>query len=89
MARKKHIRMQILEIAVEGDKIIIAVKIMHGVYSWNKAYGMSQQSMMGFNLEEFKQRVRIDAQACIKQQELKDTAMRRIKDVIGPEIILD
>lgn len=81
--------MQIKEVAIDGDKIIISVKIMHGTNSWNKAYGMSQQSMMGFNFEDFKQRVRIDADVCIKEQNMKDSAMMRIKDVIGPEIILD
>ena len=81
--------MTIQELQVQDDKVIVSVKIGYGVYAWHKAYGMTSNSLMSFDLEAFKSQVKQDAVVLIKDQELKDKALRRIKDVIGPEIILD
>lgn len=81
--------MRIVDFAIKDDKAIIAVEIKKGVHKWNKAYGISKSAIKSFDIELFKQQVMQDAQQLIVDQELEDAAMRRIKDFMSAEIILD
>lgn len=87
--RRALTKMRITDFAIENDKAVIAVEIRRGAHKWNKAYGISRNTMRNFDMETFKKQVTEDAKKLIIDQELEDAAMRRIKEFIGPDIILE
>jgi hypothetical protein len=89
MARKKHTKMRITDFQIKDDKAIIAVEIRRGQHVWHKSYGMSRESVRSFDFELFKERIYNDSKAMISDQELEDAAMRKIREFMGPDIMLD
>lgn len=89
MARRSHIRMKVLDMKVQDGKCVISVEIRKGVHTWRKAYGFEADHLKKWDFEQFKARIRADAEKLIVDAAFEEKVLRSIEDLMNVQIYLD